>query len=383
MIKITNYLDATSKEQLNKSFKIKDLKSFLRNAGCKVSGNKPVLIERLYTFIIKKRETDKLNIKPILLNVFEFYKNYKKDKQYNLNDIEFTLDHHKIKKNGLIGKKYKGSPLKMLCSFSRRMIKHKKKSIRPIIKIQCCYRRYLKQKLLNFSKYSIKDCVNDEDFLTYDDLEDIPKEYLFIYKDTDNLIYGFDIRSLLKFVLDSKKYFNPYNNVKFSKNIQKKIFDFYNLIKLNDDKFDQKIVEKKNFKNEYYKIREEALEVFQIMNVELNNYVDVNWFLNLNRVQLKKLYRNAEDIWNYRIQHLTNQTRKKHIKNNDAFKMSVLQFYKLININKMRKIIINEFRKFVTEGETIEECKTGAMWMLTALVEVSKEACNAMPWLLQ
>ena len=51
------------------------------------------------------------------------------------------------------------------------MIKHKKKSIRPIIKIQCCYRRYLKQKLLNFSKYSIKDCVNDEDFLTYDDLE--------------------------------------------------------------------------------------------------------------------------------------------------------------------------------------------------------------------
>ena len=46
------------------------------------------------------------------------------------------------------------------------------------------------------------------------------------------------------------------------------------------------------------------------MNVELNNYVDVNWFLNLNRVQLKKLYRNAEDIWNYRIQHLTNQIEK-------------------------------------------------------------------------
>ena len=65
-----------------------------------MSGNKPVLIERLYTFIIQKRETDKLNIKPILLNVFEFYKYYKKDKQYNLNDIEFTLDYHKIKKMG-------------------------------------------------------------------------------------------------------------------------------------------------------------------------------------------------------------------------------------------------------------------------------------------
>ena len=36
-------------------------------------------------------------------------------------------------------------------------------------------------------------------------------------------------------ILDSKKYFNAYNNVKFSKKIQKKIFNFYNLIKLNDD----------------------------------------------------------------------------------------------------------------------------------------------------
>ena len=33
----------------------------------------------------------------------------------------------------------------------------------------------------------------------------------------------------------------------------------------------------------------------------------------------------------------------------------------------MRKIILNEFRKFVTEGETIEECKTGAMWMLRSI----------------
>ena len=105
--------------------------------------------------------------------------------------------------------------------------------------------------------------------------------------------------------------------------------------------------------------------------------------LHLNKIQLRKLYRCAEDIWNYRAQHLTLEIKKKHIPNMDAFKISVSNFLKINNINNMRKIILNEFYKFITEGETINERKTGAMWMLTALVEVSSEAFNAMPWLLQ
>ncbi len=80
---------------------------------------------------------------------------------------------------------------------------------------------------------------------------------------------------------------------------------------------------------------------------------------------------------------LKDEIRRKHIPNDNAFKMSVSQFYQLTNSNQMRNILLDEIKKFITEGETIEECKTGAMWMLTALVEVSTEACNAMPWLLQ
>lgn len=381
MIKVKNYLDAKSKEQLSKSFKVVELKKFLKNIGCKISGNKPILVERLFTFIEKKNEYDK--IKPKLLDVFEFYKIFKRSKVANLIDVEFTLEHYNIKKTGVIGKKYRGSSIKILYAFSRRMIKHRKKSIKQITKIQNFYRNYLAKKINMFSEYSISECVNEEDFLTYDDLNEIPKKYLFIFKDDDNLVYGFDIRSLLKFIIDSRKYYNPYNNKKFSIRTQQDIFNFYKLIKIKDIKLDEKLFKKTNIENEYHQIREEALKVFQIINVDLNNYVDVNWFLNLNQFQLKKLYRNAEDIWNYRIQHLTTEIRKKHIKNNDAFKMPIYVFFKIKNINKMRKIILNEFKKFVTEGETIEECKTGAMWMLTALVEVSPEACNAMPWLLQ
>ena len=233
----------------------------------------------------------------------------------------------------------------------------------------------------SFLKLKLKDCVNEEDFLTYDDLIDIPNEFIFIYKDSDNLIYGFDIRSLVKFMNLSKKHYNPYNNKEINKNTKKQIIDFYYLAKLKSKQ--KKIVPKEKINKLQDMIREKAITIFQIMNVELNNYVDVNWFLNLNRFKLKKLYRNAEDIWNYRAQHLTKEIRKKHIPNNDAFKMSVNEFFKLANIHQMRNIILDEFEKFITEGETVEECKTGAMWMLTALVEVSVDACNAMPWLLQ
>ena len=109
----------------------------------------------------------------------------------------------------------------------------------------------------------------------------------------------------------------------------------------------------------------------------------LNLTTNLNNYKLKKLYQAAEDIWNYRAQHLDMETKKKHIPNNDAFQMKVVDFYRLIDRVEMQTIILNEFHKFITEGITIDERKTGAMWMLTALVEVSVDACNAMPWLLQ
>ena len=44
---------------------------------------------------------------------------------------------------------------------------------------------------------------------------------------------------------------------------------------------------------------------------------------------------------------------------------------------------MNEFMKFITEGETEEECKTGALWMLAALVKVSPAQCEVMGWLIQ
>ncbi len=375
---INDFLHMNNKQQINHTFTIPQLKLFLKEIGEKISGNKPLLIERLFNYIQFKKNYK--NITPKLINLFLFSKLTKKKlKQYNqIYDIIYTLDYYKLNSNG-IEKLVK----KRLYDFAKKMNDYNNiKNISKIKKIQKTYKQYYIFKINKYKQYTIDDCINKEDFLSFDNLSDLPKEYIFIYKDKcDNLIYGFDIRSLITFFNNSKEYYNPYNNKQFDNSTKKQIVDFYYYIKnkLNKLSFIPNI----KIKDPYFYIREKALTVFNIINIDLNNYVDVNWFLNLDKIKLRKLYRNAEDIWNYRAQHLTPEIKKKHIPNNDAFRMSVNQFYKLTNINNMRKIILNEFYKFITQGETIEECKTGAMWMLTALVEVSSEACSAMPWLLQ
>ena len=44
---------------------------------------------------------------------------------------------------------------------------------------------------------------------------------------------------------------------------------------------------------------------------------------------------------------------------------------------------VKNFNKFINEGETEEDCRTGALWMLTALVKVSPAQSEVMGWLIQ
>ena len=55
----------------------------------------------------------------------------------------------------------------------------------------------------------------------------------------------------------------------------------------------------------------------------------------------------------------------------------------MLDYDNMKKMIIDIFNRFVTEGIDKDEKKLGAMLMLTAIVDVSVDAANAMPFLIQ
>ena len=128
----------------------------------------------------------------------------------------------------------------------------------------------------------------------------------------------------------------------------------------------------------------ECLEIFQII-YHFGYPVDHKWFMNLDKKSLKTFYLKLEDIWNYRLQ-LTEIQKKKIVPENDIFSAGEKHLVGTSFENthpetlmKLRKFLLNIVRKMVSNGETKSDCINGSIYVLTALVEVSPVAANAMP----
>ncbi len=121
-------------------------------------------------------------------------------------------------------------------------------------------------------------------------------------------------------------------------------------------------------------MRDKTLNVFQKIN-NLDNYADFQWFLNLNISSLKKLYMSIEDIWNYRAQ-LTNETKNKITNNTRVFAKSINQ---INNKKDIQDIILNDFLILIDSASELSDRKLGAIYILTALSEISHEARIGLP----
>jgi hypothetical protein len=122
-------------------------------------------------------------------------------------------------------------------------------------------------------------------------------------------------------------------------------------------------------------------DIFHKINL-LDNYTTFEWFQKLNILKLYDFYRKAEDIWTYRLQ-LSKQERRKYVRNDIVFTTSKITMKNSKDIHFSQNVCLDIIDKFITEGITREDRKLGAMWMLTALVEVSPEASEALPHLVQ
>lgn len=234
--------------------------------------------------------------------------------------------------------------------------------------------RYIKQ---YFYKKRLK-CINEYDLYTIESKMDIPLYYYFDMTDENKNTYFFDIRTFNKILLDNNPT-NPYTLLPISKDIihnftKKKNYLLKRGLSFNFEK--DKISTEQEFTHR-------MVDIFHKFDM-LDNYTDHRWFENLNLNQLKRLYKKAEDIWNYRSQ-LTIEQKKRIVSSGKAFDISMEYIYHINNKQKrkLQNIILNEFERFSTEGQDINEKKLGTMLILTALVEVSPEAANGLPHLVQ
>jgi len=220
--------------------------------------------------------------------------------------------------------------------------------------------------------------TNKNDFFSLDKIDDIPDNYFFSFRDIDGFVYSFDIRSIENLIIDGYLQ-NPFNRKDFSNetlsqlNKRKKQLKNYN-IRLDFNSECIELTDKQKFN-----LR--VLEIFQKLN-RLGHYAMMDWFTNLSIGQLKKWYKEAEDIFNYRA-NLTENKKLDIIPDGQAFHYSIDFIYSQNDKRKLQNIILEEIDRFISLGKSKNDQYTGSLYMLTAFTEVSIEAANSLPWLYQ
>lgn len=215
---------------------------------------------------------------------------------------------------------------------------------------------------------------NKSDFLNFEKITKIPYYYFFSFKDLDNFIYSFNIKSINYLINNKNK--NPYNRNILDNNIKTNILK---LLKSNK-KLDLKI-NFINYKNPYLIMKQNCIKIFQRMD-ELKLYTQPDWFLQLNLKQLKKLYLEIKDLWEYRSQ-LNNLMRLTYVKTGKIFNLKIYNVNAISNKLELQNLLLKEFNRMIHQGITDTHCITSCYWILTCLTMVSHSAAMGYPHLVQ
>lgn len=293
---------------------------------------------------------------------------------FKVKKIRYTLIKSNLHELIKIKKLNKKELLKQYSEYYSRMTDYETNHIDKIVIIQTVVRGYITRRSFI--------TVNEEDFYTCCTKYEIPKIYYISYWDS-KLQYFFDIRSLYKLYVmyanKGKVMKNPYNMKDMPFSLVSKM-----LIRIaHIDIIPGYSINFEEEKKGQQSIENDISNLFDELD-RLDNFTESKWFSDLDMKQLKKLYENSADLWYYRTS-MTHQQRCRIVSNGHVFNRSIGSIYNFSNNQKdeLRKIIIDDFYKMITEGATIDDKKLGAILVLTSLTTVSNNARIAMPQYVQ
>lgn len=218
----------------------------------------------------------------------------------------------------------------------------------------------------------VNNCINTDDFYTTTNINSIPKVFLYCTKSEST--YGFDIRSLDAYMMSTTVFRNPYTDKKFSEDdlscIKRKIHWISRL------GFYERISKVKKPSD----VRQYTINVFSHINN--HQYVDYNWFLNLNFHGLQSLYHELHEIWNYRLP-MQNDFKSEMVKGQVFANWDSVKLYKFSMDAKLRLELLKNIEKLVLDGQTEDHCKAGCYIFMLGLVLVSEDAATSNPSLYQ
>jgi hypothetical protein len=256
------------------------------------------------------------------------------------------------------------------------------------IKIQRVFRGQLLRCFLNKmhgpAAFNRNVCVNQTDFLSMEEIKNIPINQFFSYKDVDGFVYGFDVISFHNLIVKCDgQLSNPYNRSPVPPETIRRFKQLIKVGKIVNMPINVEIEEVVNFTSQKT-LELRILNLFQHMN-SLGNYAEPYWFSNLDKAKLIKFMRELFDIWNYRLQ-ITLQTKLAICPPNGNPFRSALNIQELINtqnIDVIRNAILTILELFVNSGIDRDSRCLGSYYVLGALTMVSDAAAATLPWLYQ
>ena len=314
----------------------------------------------------------------------------KKRKKISMDDFEIP-NYNEYEK--LLQINYNVSQLKSACRFYKQKVSGNKKELifllynylkfsNFVIKIQRNWRGYLRRFLNKLRGPGLlSKSVNETDFYTLEDIKDLDISQFYSFKDDDNKIYSFDICSLYNMIVKEKQTKNPYNRNEFP--VKKMIHDMKKIIKIGKILNERPNIKLELNLDELSKEKQFELRTINIFQkIDDNGFItNANWYLNLDRLRLKRFLRELIDIWEYRAQISTEIKRKINPQHGNPFfsiNISVL-LHKCFEV--LQKRILDIIEIFITKGEDRDARSLGTYYVLGALTTVSQDAANTLPWL--
>jgi hypothetical protein len=285
------------------------------------------------------------------------------------------------------------------------------------VKIQACFRGWFFRNSIKLRGPGFKNrklCVNDNDFVTLEPINEISYENFYSYTDSKNFVYGFDIGSLIMSIKQKGKLENPYNREKITnpiiediKKLYRSCFIIFPNFKDDHEKITTILPNNRtsmanNRQRTVYNTEQQSrirnlienrnLSVSQrITNLfleidQLGNYTQTEWFTSLNNAAVySRLYRNLYDVWFLRSQ-IPRETRfnicpYNPFSNENSMNSSMMFHNNVLDLERIKIACVEVFENMVFTGIDDEHRRLGTFHALTALTLVSPRAREAMPWL--
>ena len=252
-----------------------------------------------------------------------------------------------------------------------------------ISKLQQWWKTYIKRKYYSKqgpARNNLSLANNTTEIYTFDNIETIPKIYIFSFADNNKNIWVFDIRTLSYLSSKTKQIKNPYTQELCSSTILNKIQERIQWLK--SRKYEVMYVNDSNLSiNQIW--NQNVLEVFN--KIEEHGYiVNVDWFHNLTKEDHIEFYKKLYDIWNYRLNLTLYQ------KNNivPGFKKNKLFRFHPNEINEKEEKILKKTNlqlidKLISSSDDKTQRSLGIMYTLMAFSYVNDDVAYAYPWIVQ